>query len=215
MIRISEHAAYPYVMPLLVWTMLSAGELIHPDAVYVVYPVKTFVAAFLVFKYWPRLPSFRPTRAWSSLGLGLFLGWIWLELYPLLVSSPRAGFHPSLVFGDGEITWASILFRGLGAVLVVPLIAEIFWRGFLMRYWIHSDFTKIPMGQFTPFSFLGTALLFTLAHGAEWAVALPLGLILGWWFVYTKNLGNVIIAHAAAHLLLAGAVLALGRWELW
>ena len=33
-------------------------------------------------------------------------------------------------------------------VIVVPLLEEIFWRGFLLRYLIHQDFMRVPFGTF-------------------------------------------------------------------
>ena len=45
------------------------------------------------------------------------------------------------------------MFRFLRLVIVVPLVEEIFWRGFLLRYLINEKFTEVPIGAFSWFSF--------------------------------------------------------------
>jgi membrane protease YdiL (CAAX protease family) len=56
--------------------------------------------------------------------------------------------------------------------------------------------------------------MFMFAH-AELGVAFLTGVIYGFWFVRTKSLGSVMLAHAVTNLLLGGYVLATGRWYLW
>lgn len=214
--KVSEHPAYPYCVPLVAWLLLGLLELTHPHAVYAVYPVKTFVAGFLVFKYWFRLPPMRPTHVWGSVGVGLMVAVLWIGLDSTLVKrTPGEGFNPYPLFGPSETSHALIFFRVLGAVFVVPLIEEIFWRGFLMRYWISPQFTEVKLGTFTRLSFLGTTAFFAAAHGEEWALAVGAGLLFGAWFVRTKSLGDVIIAHSIANLALAIYVLSTVRWYFW
>jgi CAAX prenyl protease-like protein len=95
----------------------------------------------------------------------------------------------------------------------VPVMEELFWRGFLMRWLIQDDFTKIPLGTYKPFSFFTTTAFFAVEHGAEWPLAVFVGLIYGTWFVRTKNLGNVITAHGVTNLLLVFYCLVRNDWH--
>ena len=54
--------------------------------------------------------------------------------------------------------------RLLGLVVLVPVIEELFWRSFLMRWMIDNDFLKVPIGKVTPMAAAVTSALFALAH---------------------------------------------------
>ena len=45
------------------------------------------------------------------------------------------GFNPSDFMGQNDnLYWFAVLMRFVGMVVVVAIVEEIFWRGFLMRY---------------------------------------------------------------------------------
>jgi CAAX prenyl protease-like protein len=90
---------------------------------------------------------------------------------------------------------------------------ELFWRGFLMRWLIREDFTAVPIGTYQPFSFYATTALFAMEHGAEWPQAVVVGLIYGAWFVRTRKLGDVMVAHGVTNLLLALYCLGSNDWH--
>ena len=52
-----------------------------------------------------------------------------------------AGFNPEIFSSEG-VRWLMIVVRITGAVIIVPIMEELFWRSFLLRYLIDSDFTK-------------------------------------------------------------------------
>jgi membrane protease YdiL (CAAX protease family) len=238
--RLWSDPIFPYVFPFALFSLFLAAESLHPLAVYAVYPVKTFAVGLALFLLLRRLPSLVPNRPWLSIGIGalVFVEWVGLDAQaysfslfcaeqinnlgqtigsgPLFrdLHTPRSGFNP-YVFGHAEMAWGLIFFRILGAAAVVPVMEEIFWRGFLMRYLVREDFEKIPLGTYTFFSFAVTTLAFAAVHGAQWPLALMCGLLYGGWFLFTKNLGNVIIAHAVTNLLLGLYVVKTGRWYFW
>ena len=43
---------------------------------------------------------------------------------------------------------------------VVPVMEELFWRSFVIRYVISPRFETVPIGAFTPLSFAATVVLF-------------------------------------------------------
>lgn len=105
--------------------------------------------------------------------------------------------------------------RTLRAVTVVPVAEELFWRGWLMRWIIRRDFTRVPLGAYQAASFWLVALLFASEHGPYWDVGLAAGVLLNLWTIRTKSLGDVILAHAIANLCLSGYVILAGKWEYW
>jgi len=105
--------------------------------------------------------------------------------------------------------------RAARAVILVPIIEELFWRAFLMRWLVRSDFEKAPLGAYTARAFWITALLFATEHGSYWDVGLVAGIAYNWWMVRSKSLGDCILAHAVTNTALSVWVIASGKWEYW
>jgi len=108
-----------------------------------------------------------------------------------------------------------IAVRVLESAVLVPILEELFWRGWVMRWMIRSDFESVPLGQYTALSFWGVAILFALEHGPYWEVGLIAGVAYNWWLVRTRNLADCMLAHAVTNALLAGYVLAFNQWQYW
>jgi CAAX prenyl protease-like protein len=158
-----------------------------------------------------------PPRILQSALLGLGAIVLWIALDPWMPrTAARDNTFPfatafELGFAPGIL---SIAFRIFGAVLVVPIVEELFWRGFLMRTIIKPEFEEVPLGTFQPLSFYITTVAFALVH-VEFGSATLFALIAGWWFCRTKSIRAVIILHAAANLGLAVYVLLTRNWFLW
>jgi CAAX prenyl protease-like protein len=105
--------------------------------------------------------------------------------------------------------------RGVRAVLVVPIVEELFWRAWLMRWTIAPAFETVPLGAYTPFAFWAVALLFASEHGSYWDVGLITGVIYNAWMVRSKSLGDLILTHAVTNACLSVYVIAAGKWEYW
>jgi len=100
--------------------------------------------------------------------------------------------------------------------VAVPILEELFWRGWLMRWIIDpQDFEKVPLGTFAPAAFWLTAILFASEHGSFWDVGLAAGIVYNWWMIRTRNLWDCIIAHAVTNALLAAYVIGAGQWQYW
>jgi hypothetical protein len=100
-------------------------------------------------------------------------------------------------------------------VLLVPILEELFWRGWLMRWLIHADFQKVPFGKYAPNAFWIVAVLFASEHGAYWDVGLAAGVIYNWWMVRCKNLADCMLAHAVTNAMLSAYVLIAHQWQYW
>lgn len=108
-----------------------------------------------------------------------------------------------------------IAVRVIESAVLVPILEELFWRGWLMRYLIRADFESVPLGRYTPLSFWVVALLFASEHGPYWDVGLIAGVAYNWWCVRTRNLADCVLAHAVTNALLAGYVLLFDQWQFW
>jgi len=229
----------PFVAPLLAFMVfLMTVESYFPDQHYVLYPIKSILVAAILAWHWRALPSLKPSAIILSVAVGVIGVFLWVALDPwaLLLNGcleerfNRAvssiglaslqmpidgipdGRNPFDLFPSGE-AWLLFGFRVLGITMVVPVMEELFWRGFLMRWLIKDDFLSVPMGTFQPFSFWVTTFLFASIHGSQWPLGIIVGLFYGAWFVRTKNLGNVIVAHGVTNFLLAAYCLCANDWH--
>lgn len=217
----SQRATAGYVAPFAVFVGFMALEkmLLPTQQLYAVRCLLT-VAAIGVFSR--RYISLRPSHAVSSvlLGLGVFLVWIgpdalfgyrhfWLFENGLLgttTSTLPPGAHADFLF---------LAVRAAGSTLLVPVIEELFWRGWLMRWLVRPEFEKVALGAFTPLAFWGVAILFASEHGPYWEVGLAAGILYNWWMVRTRSLADCMLAHAVTNGALAVYVVATGAWRYW
>lgn len=147
----------------------------------------------------------------GAIGLGL---WILLSkvIPPLSFMGKRTAFDPATL-GTWMVPFLAVRFFGLA--ILVPIVEELFWRGFLLR-WI-TDMEKwdsLPVEKFTPIAALIVSALFAVAH-PEWLAALVYGLGLCWLLKATKSLTACITAHAVTNLLLGIYILYSKNWALW
>jgi CAAX prenyl protease-like protein len=127
--------------------------------------------------------------------------------------SAPAGFNPD-IFGSDDTKWLMITVRVMGAVIIVPIMEELFWRSFLLRYLIDSDFTKVAIGRFSLFSFLAVSILFGLEHHYVFA-GIMAGVVFNGIYYYTRSIAHCIVSHAVANLCLALYVLGTDKWNFW
>jgi len=159
-----------------------------------------------------------PTHLYSVLELGSEAGddpkWYkWLGLAPR-----EEGFDAAIFSNNPSAWWSSVLLRFYRAVIVVALVEELFWRGFLMRYLMKPDgkFWKVPFGEFSWKSFGVVTGLFMLAHApVDWFGALCFGSIMYWVAVKTKSLFACILMHAVANLIMGWYAVSFQKYGLW
>lgn len=108
-----------------------------------------------------------------------------------------------------------VTLRVVRAVLLVPVLEELFWRGWLPRWIVDTDWQRVPLGAYNRLAFAATAALFAVEHGPFWEVGLVCGIIYNWWMWRTKSLGDLILVHAVTNGCLALVVLVTKRYEFW
>ena len=156
-----------------------------------------------------------------AVGVGVFALWVAPDL--LLPGWRSHGAFQNSLTGSLTISMPEsarrdvlvITLRLLRASLVVPILEELFWRGWLPRFLDAKDFRTLPLGHFSRTSFAATAVLFAVEHGPFWEVGLLAGVAYNLWMQHTRSLGDLIAAHALTNLLLGLFVLLTERWEFW
>jgi CAAX prenyl protease-like protein len=211
-----------YVTPMavflgLIWVGTQSKSL-YPAA----YVARAVIVAGLLAYFWRHYTKIR----WNYWWLGAIVGvigivqWVgmqsWLANHFAWFKPDPDAFNPFATFKSPAVTYAFIAVRIASAVLVVPVMEELFWRDYLWRQILApNDFKLAGVGEFDWTPFLVVPLVFATVHGAWWPTAIVWALMIGGLLVYTKSLGACIIAHSVTNLLLAVYVLKEHAWYLW
>jgi uncharacterized protein len=145
------------------------------------------------------------------LGLAIFVLWINATAPWMRLGEPAASFVP---LDDGALRWDLIAVRLFGAVLVVPLMEELFWRSFVMRRLDRADFLALPPGEVSLFAIVASSVVFALAHDL-WLAGFIAGLLFAWLYRLSGNIWYPILAHAVANLALGIWVIDQKAWSFW
>lgn len=160
-----------------------------------------------------RLPRGADAMTWGvavAAGAAVFVAWInlnadWMEI------GASAGFNPS---GGAGIDWMMVVARMTGAVLVVPLMEELFWRSFLMRWIAKHDFLTVEPARAGSRAFVTSAVFFAFEHNL-WLAGLLAGAVYSLLYMRSGTLWSPILAHAVTNGLLGVWVIHTGNWSYW
>src|SRR5581483_8302644 len=190
-----------------------------PSAALWLYPVKVLCVAGILLYFWrdydelagQALPSLAESALAIAAGIFVYIAWIHAD-WDWAVQGERLGYDPYRAgAGSGHVLAGA---RLLGAVVVVPIMEELFWRSFLMRYVMSARFETVALGSLTPAAFAITVVLFGVEHH-EWVAGMIAGAVYTWLIVRTRSLWPAVIAHGSTNLALGVYVLWTGRWEWW
>ena len=158
------------------------------------------------------LPTLAEAALAVAVGLVVFGLWINLDAPWMRLGEPSAGFVPK--DANDQLLWPLIAVRWIGASLLVPVMEELFWRSFLMR-WVQSpQFESVAPQQVGLKAVVLSTFVFMLAH-TLWLAAIIAGLAYAWLYVRTGKLWVPIIAHAVTNGVLGVWVLQTQRWAFW
>lgn len=184
------------------------------------YPVKiTFVTALLIY-YWSEYTELKEKvflnrqEVVLTVGVGVlvYLAWVRIDFSWARQGEVGEGYNPFKVSNELGFLYAGL--RLTGAALIVPVMEELFWRSFILRYTISPDFLSVKLGKFTLMSCLVTVVLFGIEHNL-WLAGMMAGLAYNLLLYKTKRLWPCIVAHGVTNLILGGHVLISGEWYWW
>lgn len=145
-------------------------------------------------------------------GVVVFFLWINLAQPWMMLGEATASFRP--VDGEGRIEWGLVVVRWIGAALMVPVMEELFWRSFLMRWIDNPDFEKVDPRSATLKAVALSTAVFVLAH-TQWLAAILAGLAYAWLYRRSGSLWSPILAHAVTNGVLGVWVVLYGNWQFW
>ena len=218
----NQRATVGYIGPFLAFVGVMALERLTGLPAEWLYPIRLLIVAAVILTVSRPYLSLRPSAPVASIAIGIVVFLIWIGPDALfgyrhhwLFENRITGSASSSLAPELKQNLAFILLRSAGSFLLVPILEELFWRGWMMRWLIDVNFLKVPLGKYAPSAFWIVALLFASEHGPYWEVGLAAGIIYNWWLVRTRNLADCILAHAVTNAVLAGYVLVTDQWQYW
>lgn len=183
------------------------------------YPIKTLVVASLLVFFWSRYQELKNPifvnwqEAMVTVGVGLGVYALWVRMdWPWAIQGELSDYNPFVAGSTLGIALAAI--RIFGASVIVPIMEELFWRSFLLRYVVNANFETVRLGTFTVVSCVATVVLFGLEHNL-WLAGMMAGICYNGLLYWTGRLWPCIIAHAITNLVLGIHVLTTGEWYWW
>jgi CAAX prenyl protease-like protein len=224
----SRNDLFAYVFPFILfmaglmavsvarWMGITHFGRITLDPLYWIYPLQTAVCAGALLWYWQSydFSGTTPGNLLIGIAAGLLIFLIWVSPQELLHQPHRNdGFDPGIV---PKMTSWMLAARFARLVLVVPLVEELFWRGFLLRYLVKEEFASLPFGSSSTFSFWAVVAAFVCVHEPpDMPAAFVTGILLNLVAVRTRSLAACVAAHAAANLALGLYICATRQWGFW
>ncbi|ATG44916.1 exosortase E/protease, VPEID-CTERM system [Phaeobacter piscinae] len=162
------------------------------------YPLRAAMMAAALLVFWPALRqlAYRPRPIDIAAGAAIAAVWI-------VMSTPdisRGGTD------ERDMLWVGT--RLLGTIVLVPIIEELFFRGYLLR-------RMAGQGQIlrAVVALLITSALFGLMHD-RFALGMAAGAIFGALYLRGGGLAAAILAHMVANALIAYVAFATANWAL-
>jgi uncharacterized protein len=159
-----------------------------------------------------RWPTWRELALAVEVGLAVFYLWTQLDAPWMRLGEATAGFRP--VDAQGNVMWPLTALRWVGAALLVPVMEELFWRSFLMRWIERAQFETVDPQRVGLRAVVLSTFVFMLAH-TLWLAAIVAGLAYAWLYIRTGKLWVPIVAHAVTNGVLGIWVVLTGNWGFW
>lgn len=201
-------------------------------------PAKLYVVqavAGLVLFVWLRPWTYYPPVSVRWLPLALLVGglvcvaWVlpetsWFSRFPWIQDlylcwgvrplGEITGMSVHSPFAPETCGWELSLLRLAGSAFVIATLEEFFWRGFLYRWLVEREFTKVDPRAGRAMAFAVMVVVFGLEHD-RWLAGMIAGAAYGALYVFTRDLWAAVVAHVTTNLLLGLYVLAYGQYRFW
>jgi CAAX prenyl protease-like protein len=215
--RIAPFVAFMLLLAARAWTPEDNTLGLDPRWIY---GVTVVVVGALLGWWWrdyrelarPAWPGGAEVAGSVVVGLAVFAAWIHLDASWMVIGEPAAAFVP--LTDRGELDWALIAVRWCGAALLVPVMEELFWRGWLMRWLERPSFESVPPQRVGLRAIVLSTVFFVMVHNL-WLAAFVAGLAYAALYVRTGKLWTAVIAHAVTNGALGVWVVATGNWQFW
>ena len=198
------------LMSLIIVSLLT--KVVTPDFSWL-YPVHIVVASLVLYCFRKPFRLFVTRPSTLSIAIGVLVFILWIVLIPEN-QEQSAHFVGELDTGPLWLSLIWLLFRVMGASVIVPIAEEFAFRGYIQPH-LECFFEQNGFKYASVIASLGiSALLFGYVHSNMLAGSVA-GLFFGLAYLQRRQLMDAVIAHAVTNALLAGYVMGFGYWSYW
>jgi CAAX prenyl protease-like protein len=222
--ELAAGAVLPRVLPFAIYLgFVGVADLLSragfsADQLRWLYPVQiaSVLAALLACRrHYTELSQARLSAGMASIsivvGILVLVLWVSLNADWMQVGAAR-GFNPT--DAAGQVDWLLVALRISGAALIVPVMEELFWRSFLLRWLEQPNFLAVHPAQVKAKALVITVILFGVEHNL-WLAGMVAGAAYSLLYIRSGTLWAPILAHAVTNGLLGAWILATGNWTYW
>jgi CAAX prenyl protease-like protein len=178
------------------------------------YPLRLAVAVAVLWHYRAEYRRLNWRFGWLGPLAGAAIFALWLGLARWHSSgADELGAQLARLAPWQRMGW--IATRAFAAVVTVPVVEELAFRGYVARRLISADVEAVPFGQLSVLAILVSSLAFGALHGQMWIAGTLAGIVFALVAKVRGRLGEAVAAHATANLLIALWVLARGDYRMW
>jgi hypothetical protein len=181
------------------------------------YAVKVLAVTIALIYFWRdydelHIFKIRPLQVLAAAAAGIVVLVLWLNLGAgWMTIGSAAGFDPTT---DGRIDWPLVAARIAGAALVVPVMEELFWRSFILRWLDNTSFARVDPGAVSLKAIAISSVLFGVEHNL-WLAGIVAGVAYALLYRWHRSLWSPTLAHAVTNGLLGAWVVISGNWKYW
>jgi CAAX prenyl protease-like protein len=185
------------------------------------YFVKMLIGLWCIWDVRDLVPEARWKLSWEAVLVGILVCALWVGLDPfypkfnLLFKGDTEPWNPFKQLGQhSALAWFFVAIRIFGSALIVPPIEEAFYRSFLYRYFVRTDFEAMPFRQFHWLSWVVTSCIFGFSH-YQWLGGILCGLLYQGLVIHKNRLGDAMTAHGITNFLLGVWIVWQNDWKFW
>jgi uncharacterized protein len=183
--------------------LLLSTFTVIPDLWYV---VKVLAMSFALAAF---LPVYRTRLFWQidklAVSAGIVIGLLWIAFG--LTDSTALPLNTALASLPIGVWLGWVLVRLIGTVVLVPVVEELMFRGYLLNRFSHNGGVTRVIGL------LFSTGLFAVMH-ERWALAGCAGLVYGLLYLRSYRVTDPIVAHSASNAVIGFYALATAQWSL-
>jgi len=215
-----QRMAEAYLVPLLVVTAVSLVTRALSSGFEVLYPLRLLVG--IVALWWFR-GVYRKVDwrfGWLGVVAGVAVFAVWVGLARWTNPSAAAVFAGDNLAAGLDVlrpwqrgVWLAA--RVLAAGVVVPVVEELAFRGYVARRVVSGDVATVPYARLGVVAIVVSAVPFGLMGGRMFVGGIVAGVVFAFMAKLRNRLGEAVVAHAVASLLLAAWVVSRGEYWMW
>ena len=202
-----------FLMPMVVWIGASLLTQMFSLEFRWLYPIPVLMVGTLLYYYRDNYLFLRAKLSAVPILVGILVFGVWIVLIPPdLMASSR--FEASLFSVSPVLTALWLVFRILGTTVMVPILEELAFRGFMQPQIqaFFQDRLRVSRAAAIFFALALTSLAFGLMH-SDWIAGTVAGIFYGLLRLWRGKVGDAIVAHGVTNFILAMYILFFGYWS--